>query len=57
MGYNKGFGSAFGPKFFRSFQTAIELLDRRFHMAAGDWQAQATVFIVVHSRLLVFQVP
>ena len=39
----EGFGTTFGPELFRSFHPTIDLLDRRFDVAAGDRQAQATV--------------
>ena len=45
----RGFAARGGPEFFTPFDAAADLFDRRFDVAAGDWQAHRAHDVVCES--------
>ena len=45
----RGFAARGGPEFFTPFDAAADLFDRRFDVAAGDWQAHPAHDVVCES--------
>ena len=44
------------PKLLGAFHAAVDPLDGRFHMAAGDRQSLLSILRIVHARILVAQI-
>ena len=45
------------PELLAPFHTAVDLLDGRFNVAGGNWEAELAVRVVLHASALVPEIP